>query len=67
MCSWARERYVIETKLTQGIQSFGSARGVSSHQHNPFLAITIGSPNETKGEVNQLIFVFIVIRFQYSL
>ncbi len=34
--SWARERHVIETKLTQGTQSFGSLRGVSSHEHNPF-------------------------------
>jgi alpha-galactosidase len=34
--SWGRERYVVETKLTHGIQSFGSMRGVSGHQHNPF-------------------------------
>ena len=25
-----------ETKLTQGMQSFGSMRGVSGHVHNPF-------------------------------
>lgn len=34
--SWARERYVVETKLNHGMQSFGSVRGVSGHQHNPF-------------------------------
>ena len=34
--SWARERHIVETKLAHGIQSFGSARGVSGHQHNPF-------------------------------
>lgn len=34
--SWGRERYVVETKLTHGMQSFGSVRGVSGHQHNPF-------------------------------
>ena len=37
--SWARERQVVETKLTHGTQSFGSLRGVSSHQHNPFAGI----------------------------
>lgn len=50
LTSWARERYIIETKLTQGIQSIGSTRGVSGHQHNPFAAVTIGLPNETVGE-----------------
>jgi alpha-galactosidase len=49
--SWARERYVTETRLTQGMQMFGSTRGVSSHQHNPFAAVTIGPPHETQGEV----------------
>jgi hypothetical protein len=34
--SWCREGNVIETKLTHGMQSFSSSRGVSSHQHNPF-------------------------------
>lgn len=34
--SWARERYVEETRLSHGMRSFGSMRGVSSHQHNPF-------------------------------
>ena len=41
----------METRLTQGIQSIGSSRGVSGHQHNPFGAVTIGPPSETKGEV----------------
>lgn len=27
---------VVESRLVQGMQSFGSVRGVSSHQHNPF-------------------------------
>ena len=40
-----------ETKLTHGMQSFGSMRGVSGHQHNPFAAVTIGPPSETQGEV----------------
>ena len=58
LCSWARERYIIETKLTQGIQSIGSTRGVSGHQHNPFAAITIGSPSETQGEVKAFSLVY---------
>lgn len=49
--SWGRERDIIETKLTHGIQSFGSTRGVSGHQHNPFCALSIGPPSETNGEV----------------
>jgi hypothetical protein len=36
MRRWGRERYVGETKLTQGLHSFGSMRGVSGHIHNPF-------------------------------
>ena len=39
--SWGRERYMVETKLTHGMQSFGSMRGVSGHQHNPFAGIFI--------------------------
>ncbi len=48
--SWARERYVVETKITHGMNSFASTRGVSGHQHNPFVAVTIGEPNECSGE-----------------
>jgi hypothetical protein len=56
--SWGRERYVCESKLTQGNLSFGSMRGVSSHQHNPFVAISFGSPNETTGEVRGFSLVY---------
>eukprot|EP00981_Chlorochromonas_danica_P002005 scaffold413_cov176-Ochromonas_danica.AAC.1 len=56
--SWARERYVVESKLTHGMQSFGSTRGVSSHQHNPFAAITFGAPNENHGEVRGFALVY---------
>ncbi len=37
--SWARERYIEETKLSHGMRSFGSTRGVSGHQHNPFAGL----------------------------
>jgi alpha-galactosidase len=49
--SWGRERYMVETKLSHGMQSFGSMRGVSGHQHNPFAVVTVGPPSETQGEV----------------
>jgi alpha-galactosidase len=62
--SWGRERSVIETKLTQGVQSFGSTRGVSSHQHNPFCAISTGSPSETTGEVKAFTLIYRYFYFQ---
>ncbi len=51
--SWARERGVSHTRLEQGVKSFGSLRGTSSHQHAPFLAISAGHapPDETHGHV----------------
>lgn len=39
--SWARERYVHESKLTQGTLSLGSMRGVSGHTHNPFAGVRV--------------------------
>ena len=46
--SWGRERYIEENRLSTGMRSFGSTRGVSSHQHNPFAVISTGPPSETK-------------------
>ena len=48
--SWARERSVVETKLSQGMLSYGSIRGVSSHQQNPFACVSIGAPSEDQGD-----------------
>ncbi len=56
--SWGRECQIVETKLTQGTTSFGSTRGVSSHQHNPYCAISTGPPSETRGEVKGFSFVY---------
>ena len=36
---------MVETKLTHGMQSFGSMRGVSGHQHNPFAGKIILTDN----------------------
>ncbi|KAJ1430462.1 hypothetical protein B484DRAFT_418779 [Ochromonadaceae sp. CCMP2298] len=56
--SWGRERYVKETPLSHGMQSFGSNRGVSGHVFNPFMAISIGAPSETTGEVRAFSFIY---------
>ena len=37
--AWARERYPKTRHLEQGIQSVGSMRGNSSHNHNPFVIL----------------------------
>eukprot|EP01031_Cornospumella_fuschlensis_P036624 gene36624-44427_t len=56
--SWGRERYIEETKLSHGNHCFGSTRGVSSHQANPFACITIGAPHESHGEVRAFSLVY---------
>ncbi len=48
--SWARERHVHTRKLTSGVQSVSSARGASSAQHNPFIALKRESTTENAGE-----------------
>ncbi len=49
--AWSRERHVKERRLEQGIQSVGSIRGNSSHEHNPFIVLRRPSATETAGEV----------------
>ncbi|KAJ1430460.1 Melibiase-domain-containing protein [Ochromonadaceae sp. CCMP2298] len=56
--SWGRERSIVETRLSQGMRSFGSCKGVSGHAHNPFMAITLGAPSETTGEVRAFSFIY---------
>ncbi|SDC35588.1 alpha-galactosidase [Pelagirhabdus alkalitolerans] len=56
--SWARERHVKERPLTEGIQSISSARGISSTQHNPFIALKRENTTETSGDVYGLSFVY---------
>eukprot|EP00180_Rhodochaete_pulchella_P003672 Plantae.Rhodophyta-Rhodochaete_pulchella.ctg6488.p1 GENE.Plantae.Rhodophyta-Rhodochaete_pulchella.ctg6488~~Plantae.Rhodophyta-Rhodochaete_pulchella.ctg6488.p1 ORF type:complete len:736 (-),score=119.30 Plantae.Rhodophyta-Rhodochaete_pulchella.ctg6488:591-2513(-) len=49
---WARERQVMTKPLVDGLSVFKSSRGASSHQFNPFMAISVGSPaTETQGIV----------------
>ena len=56
--SWARERHIVETKLRQGMHTFGSNRGVSSHQQSPFAIITSGPPDENHGEAKAFSLVY---------
>ena len=48
--AWAREREVKHRKLEQGIQAISSARGNSSHNHNPFIALKRPNADEFQGE-----------------
>jgi alpha-galactosidase len=49
--AWARERHVKCRKLEQGIQGIYSMRGISSAEHNPFIALKRPDANEFSGEV----------------
>ena len=48
----------METELVQGTKVISSTRGVSSHQHNPFCAVSVGPPQETCGEIKGFSFVY---------
>lgn len=49
--AWARENHIERKPLQTGLQSISSARGASSHAHNPFMALVRPDTTETKGEV----------------
>lgn len=49
--AWSRERQLKRRKLEQGITSIYSMRGVSSAEHNPFLALVKETTGEEAGEV----------------
>ncbi|MDQ0973381.1 alpha-galactosidase [Neobacillus niacini] len=49
--AWAREAHVEVQKISKGVQSIYSARGASSHTHNPFLALKRLDTTEHTGEV----------------
>lgn len=48
--AWSRERSVIKRALQQGVQAIDSARGNSSHNHNPFIALKRPNTDEFTGE-----------------
>lgn len=48
--AWGRERYIDCSPLHQGIQEVNSNRGISSSEHNPFIALKRKDTNEDNGE-----------------
>lgn len=49
--AWARERHVSRREVCQGTTSVESRRGSSSHQMNPFVALSGKHTNEHQGDV----------------
>jgi len=49
--AWARERHMKVRRLEQGVQAVDSARGNSSHNHNPFIMLRRPGTTEAQGEV----------------
>lgn len=49
--AWARERHIKVRELQPGIQNVYSARGASSSNHNPFIALKRKDTTEHVGEV----------------
>lgn len=56
--SWARERRIESQKISHNTLMFGSKRGESSHQDNPFLMLKTEGTNEDFGEVYAMNFVY---------
>ena len=56
--AWARERHPKVRRLEEGIQSVGSRRGHSSHEHNPFVILKRPGADEFQGEAVGLAFVY---------
>jgi len=56
--AWSRERHIIRKRLSCGIQSVGSMRGNSSHEHNPFVALLRPTADEHQGEVLGFSFIY---------
>ena len=56
--SWARERHIQTCSLAYGKQSVASARGGSSHQQHPFMALVSPGCTQEYGEVYAMHFVY---------
>lgn len=48
--AWSRERHINTRLLSKGVQSVSSARGASSANHNPFIALKRPQTTENSGE-----------------
>ena len=49
--AWCREKHIFKRELQMGNQAIESKRGISSHQHNPFVAYLSKGATETIGDV----------------
>lgn len=56
--SWARERQIEYRSIGYGKQSVGSARGESSHQEHPFVALVSEGATQQSGRVYGFHFVY---------
>ncbi|WP_186670806.1 alpha-galactosidase [Sporosarcina sp. BP05] len=54
----AKENHIERQPLRHGVQSIESARGASSHQHNPFIALLRKGAGEHTGDVYAFNFVY---------
>ena len=54
---WARERHIQQCALHYGKQSVESARGESSHQEHPFIALVTPGTTQKQGRVYAMHFV----------
>lgn len=56
--AWGRERHIQRNKIAYGKQLVSSARGESSHQEHPFIALLTPGTNQVQGEVYAMHFVY---------
>ncbi|CRK82320.1 alpha-galactosidase [Neobacillus massiliamazoniensis] len=56
--TWGRERHIERQPLHHGVQMISSARGASSHRHNPFVALLSKNASEEHGDVYGISLVY---------
>lgn len=56
--SWARERHIQRRSIGYGKQLVSSAKGESSHQEHPFIALVTPQTNQQQGRVYGMHFVY---------
>ena len=56
--TWARERHIQTGELHYGKQVLSSARGESSHQEHPFIALVTNGTEQENGKVYAMHFVY---------
>ena len=56
--SWGRERHMERQHIGFGKYSVGSARGISSHQEHPFMAVLSEDATQEHGDVYAMNFVY---------